>query len=162
MVTTLLFVVSFLLHGVTVLVLIILATRMKRAEDSEQNQKQATEEIEQLFSAYLMEIKDENDRLKQLLEEASPVLPKVESERMEAKVHVPVDHIAVDEQDQEDIKHGKVNTYQPPSPDVQDTVEVSLNTKVARLHQEGFSAEEIARRLGRGLTEVELMLKFNR
>ncbi|MBM7552723.1 hypothetical protein [Thalassobacillus pellis] len=152
--TTFLLILSFLLHGVTILVLITMAQRLKTSEELEKRQQNVSEEIEQLFTAYLMEIKEENERLQYLLDsseqhsftgkESQP--PKTEKEKKSNPV----------------ISSPEKEGYHPPLPD-EDTIDYrpSLQTQIIALRKIGESTESIAKQLNLGKTETELFLKFN-
>ncbi|MEW5549202.1 hypothetical protein ABGT22_04370 [Peribacillus frigoritolerans] len=52
------------------------------------------------------------------------------------------------------------NQGKPAAKEFSDMLQASLNEKVDMLADQGHSIEEIAKRLGRGRTEIELLLKF--
>ncbi|MEW5592175.1 hypothetical protein ABGT24_01230 [Peribacillus frigoritolerans] len=53
------------------------------------------------------------------------------------------------------------NQGKPAAKEFSDMLQASLNEKVDMLADQGHSVEEIAKRLGRGRTEIELLLKFH-
>ncbi|WP_175989035.1 hypothetical protein [Bacillus sp. Marseille-Q1617] len=168
--TTFLFFVSFLLNIVSLLAIIILYTRQNRFIDLEKRQGKMLQEMEETISTYLIEMKEENEAfinsLHQRNEEPSSHPAQPDSSRKEEpsslankRLHAAKAYkkpAASVERNEED------SGWSPPLPD--DSREFgggSLVTQVITLQQKGLSIEEIAKRLGKGKTEIELLLKFN-
>ncbi|WP_093191625.1 DUF6115 domain-containing protein [Salimicrobium halophilum] len=143
--TIFLLVVNFIIDGVIILGLFLLFTKMKGREDNLMKHQRMAREIEGTFQAYLEEIKEENKRFEQNMNMDSS--PNVAS---------PVQEIyrnRDNSQEQESI-------YSPPEIEENDVVEFSDETKAKQMYEEGLSIEEIAKKLGKGKTEVELIVKF--
>jgi response regulator of citrate/malate metabolism len=87
----------------------------------------------------LEEIKEENNRLQELL--------------AHQKTQTDVNETFKEMQEEEDVTHllGETDGIK---------VEASLDSQVLLLHQEGYTAEEIARKLNCGKTEAELIIKM--
>lgn len=146
-----------MLHGILIYFVIILYMRLGAFKDAEKKQKQLLEETENTLTAFLIELKDENEKLVRDLQQADKHQPDApdesDAERAEAKetddlpLHIEsmIDEVerAEDELNQEERGDSD-----------------SLEEKAAALHEQGFSPEEIARRLKSGKTEIELLLKF--
>ncbi|ASB89590.1 Swarming motility protein SwrB [Bacillus sonorensis] len=155
--STILWLASFMLHGILIYFVIILYMRLGAFKDAEKKQKQLLEETENTLTAFLIELKDENEKLVRDLQQADKHQPDApdesDAERAEAKetddlpLHIEsmIDEVerAEDELNQEERGDSD-----------------SLEEKAAALHEQGFSPEEIARRLKSGKTEIELLLKF--
>lgn len=130
-----LLVISIVLHFITFLILILVIKKMKHSLDYEQLNKQK-KEIEDLLASYTLELKEENEHfLNQLFEN-------------EAKEKKEIDHDH--EKEIESV------------PKVNDIYESSLEAKALQLHKQGYKMNEIAKKLNKGLGEIELLLKFNR
>ena len=119
------------------------------------------------LAAYLSEVKDENDKLiKKIM--------SVQNEQQASTVK-----LAVNQEHNSEQKTPLINISTPripvnlalksyattkPKPVVNQKIEVKLEvddrTRAFELHDNGKSIEEIARALGKGRTEVELLLKF--
>lgn len=58
-----LWLISFMLHAALIYFVIILYTRMNSLKATEQKQRELLEETENTLAAFLMEVKEENDKL---------------------------------------------------------------------------------------------------
>lgn len=149
-----LLVISFILHLFAFFWIFLLSMRLKRANEIEKRQAEIQKEIEDLFQSYLFEMKEENEKLLKLI--AKPTKPVNKN---------PIDNRGKATQQiyqtQMEKPKPKPKEYTPPVPNVEDRFETSLNSKVILLHEQGLKAEEIAQKLNKGKTEIELILKFN-
>ncbi|WP_170007389.1 hypothetical protein [Bacillus fonticola] len=75
-------VISFVLHAVAMWAIVFLYQKIKEIEAVKELHQREREEWEQTLSAFFMEMKDENDRLLQILEPPSPV---TESETLDTR-----------------------------------------------------------------------------
>ena len=168
----------FILVIIAFAVILLLYMKVSQLKGLEKKQQIMMREMDQLVSAYLVEMREENDRLlgelqqtkpKSIFNEpvqsvkkpAAPYVPPIPEE--EAVVETAFDKPAVP-------KNVVVNAYmsQPPKKKkktfdeaLQQAVPIHPPTsEVHALAAEGKSVEEIARALGKGITEVELLLKF--
>ncbi|KEF39904.1 hypothetical protein M670_00928 [Schinkia azotoformans MEV2011] len=138
--------ISFILHVFAFFWIFLLSMRLKRTNEIEERQAEIQKEIEDLFQSYLLEMKEENEKLLNLIDKSKPPINKREK---------------VTQQSYQTQEKPKPKEYTPPMPSAQDRFEQSLNSKVVLLHEQGFKAEEIAQKLNKGKTEIELILKFN-
>ncbi len=160
-----------MLHGILIYFVIILYTRLGAFKEAEKNQKQLLEETENTLTAFLMELKDENERLVSKLQQAGkhdvqqaekhrPAAPeepaaqdKTAADRPEAKdaddLPLHIESMIDEVERKEDVLNQE-----------QTGESVSFEEKAVALHEEGYSPEDIARRLKSGKTEIELLLKF--
>ena len=183
-----------------IFVMILLNSKISRFKDLELRQNQLIEEMDNTISVYLLEMKEENDRLieelkssklsnnrsvspsyKQttLQKEATQIqekkdaiqpsntskpgdVPDMESPR----VFVPVQRAAnaytkqkanVIEQSLDEQQELLVKTEEPKPVQKEETYE----QKVVALYKEGKTVEEIAKKMQRGKTEIELLIKFH-
>ncbi|MGX1264618.1 hypothetical protein RKD55_002422 [Rossellomorea marisflavi] len=141
-----LIVLSILLNLVALFAIILLYVRQNRLLALDNQQKRRVTEMEELMSAYMEELKEENDAFLLSLakdepvnEERETVPSKVRKKAMEAYQSVP----SIDPSDHSD-------EAEPAEPDM------------VSMYRAGASIDEIARAAGVGRTEVELFLKFNR
>ncbi|MFD2925549.1 DUF6115 domain-containing protein [Halobacillus naozhouensis] len=138
--------ISFILHGILILIIMVLFKKVKQAEELELRQKQVASEIEEVFNQYLMEIKEENEKMDTWLNHTS-------TSEADHRPQEPTKTEKPEEQNDED--------YSPPLP-VQEEAEYvpSLPSRVMTMYNSGMDMEEIARELNLGKTEVELLVKF--
>lgn len=70
--STLLWLLSFVLHGVLLYAVIILYTRFSALKETERQQKKILEETENTLAAFLLELKEENERLEDAKSRQAP------------------------------------------------------------------------------------------
>ncbi|MCP3031220.1 hypothetical protein LF817_07650 [Halobacillus sp. A1] len=134
-----LLIIGFIIDGVIVLGLMTLFTKMKKTEELELRQKEVAAEIEDLFSSYLLELKEENKRLEGKL--VQPV--KTETVFREHET-------AYERED-----------YHPPEPmETEELYRPSRSSQVISRYNRGVPIELIAKELNIGKTEAQLILKF--
>ncbi|MDL4840090.1 DUF6115 domain-containing protein [Aquibacillus rhizosphaerae] len=167
--TSILFLVSFLLHVMTFIFLKTLKDKVNLFDDLEAKQKSNIKEMEDLLAVYLIEIKEENDKLLHVLKE---------NEQPKPRLNTKANHVDIQSNPKNNTKYeltskpvyedemNKSKDYKEYSPPVdnngQDVLEQSVASRVYSLHNQGNSVETIAKKLDCGKTEVELMLKFHR
>ncbi|MCR8848669.1 DUF2802 domain-containing protein [Rossellomorea sp. SC111] len=159
--------ISFLLNIVSLLSIVILYSRQNRFVNLEKEQKKIIVEMEDIISAYLIEMKEENDEF----------MRKFSTQVRNDKEHVL--HTEENEQE-EDLRPSEEVTkwtgagykrasqaYKQmrelgPDPDEhsKESEQDPLLKQILTLRKKGMSIEEIAESLGKGQTEIELLLKF--
>lgn len=155
---TFLITISFLIHAVNLFALIILFQRQNNMKQTEKKMRQTAGETEEMMSAFLMELKEENEQLiKQLSQKSTnrkepepPILNDAWSD--EKGVLPPIVPRATAAKAYENVK-------KEPKPSGK---ERSTLEQMIELKKQGFSEKEIARELKIGITEVQLRLKFYR
>ncbi|OLO40918.1 hypothetical protein BTR23_05445 [Alkalihalophilus pseudofirmus] len=165
---------SLVLHLLTFLWIITLLQKVNNQQISPINDEKIKREIEDLLVAYTTEMKEENEKLLEqvkMLQEAntSPVsLNEKVMEQLKVE-HEPIvinskEAIKEDVTQRHTVDQYKYEDYQPPTIQVDepDMYEQSNTAKVLLLAEQGFSSEEIAKKLSLGKGEVELMIKFYR
>ncbi|WP_010649267.1 DUF6115 domain-containing protein [Oceanobacillus massiliensis] len=140
-----LLIISFLLH------LVAIAAIYKLFQQLHTFKTQDSTEIEALFDKYLQEIKRENSRLQEELQQEKHIQRPVKSEP--AAAAEPADKSEADSDIEPD--------FLPADIEYTDTMEASLESRVLQLHQEGLSIGEIARKLNCGKTEAEIIVKMH-
>ncbi|MFI8686247.1 hypothetical protein [Rossellomorea sp. NPDC077527] len=168
MVTFLLF-LSFLLNIVSLLSIVLLYSRQNRYHNVEKDQKRTIAEIEDIISSYMVEMKEENDEF-------------IQSFRNEVRNSGRGIHPEENNQESTspDLNHTKwtgagykraskayLQSKQTETKPIDQTAEIHeipgqdpLIQKVITMKKKGMSLEEIAKAVGKGQTEIELLLKF--
>ncbi|KXH80006.1 hypothetical protein [Sporosarcina sp. HYO08] len=154
----------FVLQVIGFYVLALLYMKTSKMDLFEKRQQQVMEELNDTLIAYLAELKDENEKL---IERLSAKTASAKSSEVNEKV------AAIKESREEAIAaapkkpiHLALKSYQSTAnqqPQVKKTDEhneTDTLSQVLTLHKAGMSIEEIAKKLQKGQTEVELMLKF--
>lgn len=164
-------------------IIALLYMKVSKFDDLERRQNKLMKEMDNAISAYLFEVKEENDKL---IEKLSPKVNEAESsanfEATAQEVHIDEQQKAKEEpqipvtipeytmrnharKSYETIQ--KSVTQSDPEEDLQvnvhnlEEVELDDRTRALRLSEAGLSVEEIAKKLNKGRTEIELILKFN-
>ncbi|OXB94532.1 hypothetical protein [Parageobacillus galactosidasius] len=150
-----LLVVSFILHALSLFVIILLYLQLSKVKETEKRQQQMAEEMEQTFSAYLLEWKEENERFLKELTDMLTNRTKADRKQSSSKA------------DATSTKEEALPNYFPNVDDVKDIVDIrhqampSLVEEAWQLFEQGKTIEEIAKILKKGKTEIELLLKFH-
>ncbi|ARJ40057.1 hypothetical protein SporoP8_14910 [Sporosarcina ureae] len=162
----------FILQIIGFMVMILLYLKISKFNNLEKKQQRLMKEMDQSVLAFLGEIKEENDRLIQQLNQRTdtqmkPTTNSVPREQSITEVPVPRSkqhsvplHFALRSYqktvDTEKNEKEKKTQSQPKSFDDLDDRE-----KAKQLYAEGKSIEDIARELKKGKTEIELIIKFD-
>lgn len=146
-----LLIISFLLHLITLAVILQLVKKLQKIENEPESK-----EVALALERSLDEIKQENDRLQALLDKSALASSRKEKEpRVEPKTSSKSEYIPIAEKEDSDHGLDKLLSAGPTY-----KVEASLESRVMQLYQEGLSIEEIAKRLDCGKTEAELIIKL--
>lgn len=140
---SLIFILFLALFGMLYLI-IHLFQRVKQLES--QDISSAKQEIEESLTAYITDIKEENEAFLKALDAK-------ETEPVEKKVSPPKDRI---------IKNTEEPGFTPSVKAVEDAYEPTLTSQVLALNDKGFSVTEIAKKLNKGKGEISLLLKFKK
>jgi len=168
--TTVFIVFLFIIQIISFYFLALLYTKVTKFDDLEKKQQKLMAEMDNSIGAYLSELKDENERLIERLSEREK---QTKIEKVD-KSTVPAEIIT---ESNEVIPALLVNRPKMPvnlalksyvastaqsfkQNDAVETVAEDDRSRTIILHDAGYSDEEIAKKLGKGLTEVELILKF--
>jgi len=119
-------------------------------------QEEVAREIEDMFTSYLMEIKEENKRMSSWLQ---PEKHSIHGQKLEDGKAISEESVS---SENFKVKASKEhNDYFPPiSNERKDFFERSDNYQILELRRVGYSVDEIAKKLDRGKTEIELFIKF--
>lgn len=149
--------ISFIIHAVTLVIIRQLKVKLDQPSITKQTLDQQQKEIEELLAVYLLEIREENDKMIQLIDQQAKHVPQ-EKIKEATIVEQPPRKPMMEARQQEN----KYQDYQPFMPEPEEAVvEPSFAAQVLSLAERGDSIETIAKKLNRGKTEVELLIKFH-
>ncbi|MFC4404552.1 DUF6115 domain-containing protein [Gracilibacillus xinjiangensis] len=153
---------SFIIHIVTLIIIRQMKINQQNLLDIEDNVNEQINKLEDTLALYLVEMREENDNFtKELF-----------SMQNKQKRNEQVSDGTKDNKNQSDNienasstdTHIKKNDYPDFEPltqiDKKDIVEQSETGQILHLYNNGYSIEEIAKRMDKGKTEIELLLKF--
>ncbi|QGM30674.1 hypothetical protein GI482_09950 [Bacillus sp. N3536] len=162
--TSIILTVLFLLQIISFYFIALLNMKMSKYKGMEDKQEQMIKEIENSFSAYIAEIKDENDCLLHELKEQNNYSSEKKEVISIAKKEI---SSASNEESQSLIisrplvsKQKAASSYVQSSNLPEKEIPITLKEKVLYYSEEGKNPTEIAKLLQIGKTEVELFLKF--
>ena len=186
--TTFLLLLSLMLNVAAIFAIILLYLRQNRLAEAEKKQGKIIKEIEEVFSSYLLELKEENDKFLELMtkaniqptsgdQEATAVdadetanadsnefSPEPQIYRLGKGINYQAARNAYRKNSQTDIDRGESEEIEIENllheEPLPETKELSFKEKVVSMKNQGLTTEEIARELDKGKTEIELLLKF--
>ena len=153
--TTIFLLFLFVTQIIVFYFLALLYTKVSKYDDLEKKQRRLMDEMDDSIGAYLSELKDENDRFIEKLsisakeENKAKPLPTYDNDNVPS-AKVPL-NLALQSYKSTTLYQNEIDTG---------VEELDDRTRAIQLHEAGQSIEEIAKALGKGLTEVELILKF--
>ncbi|KMJ58662.1 hypothetical protein AB685_12360 [Bacillus sp. LL01] len=149
-------IVNFALTLLAIFFIILLFIKFSKVQQLEQDYRRLIQEAEDTISSYVMELKEENSAfLKRLNENTrqknSEVMDRFDERESELSA-IDVKELLAQENVQEAVEEPTIqqNAFE----------EWSLKDQVKYLIDEGLTSEEIAKKLNKGKTEIELLLKF--
>lgn len=152
---SLLFLISFILHIISITTIFLLFQQIQAIKH---NQK---EQIERMLHHFVEEIREENERLQAKLQSnLSPQQRDLNESMKELNRHTKERNRNVAAQLKQNEKIENVTNKMVQTEKREDKVETSLESKILQLHEQGLSHEEIAKKMNRGKTEIELFLKM--
>lgn len=167
---TIFLIILFIAQMIGFYVILLLYTKVSKFNDLEKKQQRLMSEMDDSIAAYLAELKEENERLIAIIEKRqhtsgpepsnSMTSSKKEVNQNEnADLHFPQPKIPI-KLAVKSYQSSSKNIPEDHTPTQRKSDELDERTKAIALHDEGKSIEEIAKTLGKGKTEVELLLKF--
>ncbi|TYR77500.1 hypothetical protein FZC79_01410 [Rossellomorea vietnamensis] len=184
---TFLILISFILNIAALLAIVLLYTRQNRLLEVEKRQEKTVKEMEDVISSYLLEMKEDNDRFIQQFQEVNegqPDLSKAKVEKIKKAAESAFQNESESPSNELDNKKFNSQSYKRQSaaraykqdfkPEPQplqgmggspqeaenSSTEDPFYLRIKRLQEKEYTLEEIARELGKGVTEIELALKF--
>ncbi|WP_404409208.1 DUF6115 domain-containing protein [Jeotgalibacillus malaysiensis] len=143
-----LLILSIIFNIAAFLSIYLLFLRQNRLISKEVQHEKTLNEIEQTFTGYLLEMKEENEQFLNQFEKLSKTKP--DEEEAEKPPQEPVVSLKT-------ARNLASAAYKKP----QTSRQLSVKEQAISMIDQGYSIEEIAKELKKGKTEVELMLKFN-
>ncbi|MDW0115707.1 hypothetical protein QTL97_01985 [Sporosarcina thermotolerans] len=155
----------FVLQMVSFYVIALLYMKISKFNNLEKKQERLMAEMDDAIAAYLSELKEENERLINIIENREEkVLIKVQEEVKPTRKTKIVENENEFTIVQPNIPvNVALKSYQnaPTTPKTLNlTPEKNDHHRALSMFDEGKTVEEIAKTLGKGTTEVELLLKF--
>lgn len=177
--TTILIVILFILLFFSFYFMALLYTKVSKFDDLEKKQRKLMDEMDNSIGAYLTELRDENNRLLDELAERSVVRQEapykteeknaqlVKSEEVDFALkptlvpkNIALQSYQTQRIQKEPTENEIVDQRVENNESIKHIEETDDRTRAIRLHEAGESIEEIAKVLGKGKTEIELILKF--
>ncbi|MDV6376689.1 helix-turn-helix domain-containing protein [Sporosarcina sp. GW1-11] len=149
----------FVLQIISFMIIALLFMKVSKFNNLEKKQQQLMWEMDQSVLAYLTEVKEENDRLIKRLNNSTA--PKEAAEPAVEKKEKPPETEKFQQKAQPVPMHFALRSYQKTAVPKQEVEPLNDRQLVKQLHEEGENVQEIAKKLGKGQTEVELILKFD-
>ncbi|QAV27842.1 hypothetical protein BTDUT50_07500 [Neobacillus thermocopriae] len=148
--TTFLWFASFVLHGISLFLIILLSLKWVKIKETEREQAELIREMETMMTTYLMQFKEENERFVKQITSSAVRQKKRETppSLRDEQPSLPIDDV---------VDRIELSTTTPKGEQSLD----SLVSEALKLQQQGKTIDEIAKILKRGKTEMELLLKFH-
>lgn len=189
--TTILIAVLFVLQLLSFYFIIILNTKLAKFKDLEKKQERLMREMDDSISLYLAEMKDENNRLIQALQvvpkpekttgigqqpkqfnvqkDQGQPLSQAESDQKDAsqdsepRILMPKNMVANAYSRQQQVVASPVQATvsKPIAIQKEEQKPLTVEQQIVQMAKQGKTAEEIAKQLQKGKTEIELLLKFH-
>lgn len=144
--------ISFIIHILTFVFIRHLKSKLDQSAEIHHEIKEQKKEIEDLLAVYLLEIREENDKM----------IDYIKSNQGQIKQkQIDIGNKGKKSNRQTVESNQKTEDYHPPYVNnKEDILEQSFAAQVLSLYNQGQSIESIARQLDRGKTEIELVVKF--
>ncbi|KMY53639.1 hypothetical protein AC623_06230 [Bacillus sp. FJAT-27231] len=176
---TLFIFISFILNAVALFAIILLFMRQNRLYEIKKQQEKLVADMEEMMNAYLLEMKEENEKLikelsvSQTVQGSAPdskrsVAKTVEETNLDTRLQEESLSIAVPSMQR--VRAAKVYSMTSKTPEEVEKKQAEEKEMLPNqqekpddifsLKDQGLSVEEIAQKLNKGKTEVELALKF--
>jgi hypothetical protein len=161
---TILFLICFMLIFILFYLVIILFQKVTRINEIEKKQSEVLKEIEDVLTSYIMEIKEENDTFLMKMVNTSQAEPITDREKDMENSTISIRENEISDEDLKELLPLAKNEEILTSTIINEKLDTneSLLSKVVSLDQQGMSVEDIAKKLNKGKTEIELLLKFRR
>ena len=143
--TAALLALSLILHAASLYLIALLFLRYKNVLQAEERQAAMLHETEQALAACMLEMREENEKLLAALDRS--FITDERSAEADEGEGVQQKELSHEEAPADEIPHEKDQADQ-------------FRLDVLNLYQNGYTIEEIAKKLDKGKTEISLMLKF--
>ena len=172
---TFLFILSIMVNMVAILAIVTLYLRQNRLFHFEKNYQAYRKETEDIIHTFVMEMKEENEKIKRLFQNDNESVNELVSVTDHNEfISKRIDQETL-EMPQRYLQKTALNAYVSTTPAMTSTMDEMVKTteksmdrdrirmlnEIKGLEKQGMSVEEIAKRMGRGKTEIDLLLKLN-
>lgn len=148
--------ISFIIHIITLVIIRQLKVKLAEPAVIRDEINQEKKEIEELLAVYLLEIREENEKVISALDDS-----KYSREPDKQKADEIQNNNVTSQNPVNDLEQEEYKSYQPPMENEQpDVMEQSFAAQVLSLYNKGETIETIARKMDKGKTEIELIVKF--
>ncbi len=145
--------------------IVLLNLKISSLKEVEEKQQRMKDDMDDAIGAYLAEMKDENNRLiqemktikKQSTNNSSSFINKQDSSMYTKNTADRDDEI---ETIQNNFKVPKAYVKKAYQTKQSDENKLTVEEQVIQMYKKGLSISDIAKRVNRGKTEIELLLKF--
>ena len=160
----------FILQVIGFYFIALLYMKVSKFNNLEKKQQKLMAEMDDAIGAYLSELKEENERLIAIIEkrqendnrnektsDSHRQEPVQQAERKDFNIVTPSYPVKAAMKSYQTTPTLKESSL---SKSISKVKEIDSRTLAIQMHDEGKPIEEIAKKLGKGKTEVELLLKF--
>ncbi|WP_456275471.1 hypothetical protein [Bacillus sp. AK128] len=171
---TFLLIISFILHAISFFIIILMYYRLEQTREIERKQGNLLKDMEDVLSSYILEMKEENEIFLQKVKNDNPTLKSSESKAKKNVKKDPVIQSTINTIESQ-ISNEDLSVLLPNyGEEIEQPVSIKktqqkdeniqslpIGQQAKLLHKKGLTVEEIAKQLDKGVTEIELFLKFN-
>lgn len=206
-------ILSFIINFIAIFAIIVLYQRQNLLIKGEKKQKQLINELEEIFQSFILEMKEENEKLLEMVskrhenpsalkdhnlerntvqtstnrrENVQKTVPSIRQVqnvykfgnsdtdvkeieeysklmKIEDSLEIKHNYIKANKKDRQTLgNQNKAKTsFEKQLQKHNEDIKLTLTEQVVSLYKEGLEPEEIAKKLNKGKTEIELLLKFN-
>ncbi|WP_374721855.1 hypothetical protein [Peribacillus tepidiphilus] len=206
-------ILSFIINFIAIFAIIVLYQRQNLLIKGEKKQKQLINELEEIFQSFILEMKEENEKLLEMVskrqenpsalkghnlelntvqtstnrgEIVQKIVPSIRqvqnvykfgnsdtdvkeiedySKLMKIEDSLEIKHnfIKPNKKDRQTVggQNNDKTSFEKQLQKHNEDIKLTLTEQVVSLYKEGLEPEEIAKKLNKGKTEIELLLKFN-
>lgn len=172
MVSTFLFFISIIFNIITLFAVVLLYMRQNRLFGLKEEQEKMIQDTEEMLSTYLLQMKDENEAFLKKISSMDAEQLQLKHKKESFEIQSKQDERKWTQSKQPIVskKEALKKYQQEPSVvgpkesktemDIVDWTEDDLYENVLFLQKKGLTIEEIAHKLNKGTTEIQLLLKF--
>ncbi|MDX8046965.1 hypothetical protein SH601_13305 [Gracilibacillus sp. S3-1-1] len=151
--------ISFIIHIITFVIIRQMKVNHDKTRVNDSDINEQIKNMEDTLAVYLVELKEENanfvkqiEQLQQRKNEANSTNNEQKQSFVEKTSPQPIS----------ETPDKSTNNFQPITDveNVEDVVEKSTTATALHLQEQGYTLEEIAKKLDKGKTEIALLLKF--
>ena len=173
---TFILIVSIMVNMVAVFAIAILYLRQNRLIHFEKECREYQKDVEELIHTFIIEMKEDNDEIKQLFMDNSRMSPRAEEPDKVSDEEEKIDLNRTGVPNGYKQKHAlkayentsgqSVINQQKEDKNESDIIDreldqLSILTEAQKMKNQGKTNEEIAKKMGRGKTEIDLLFKLN-